>query len=496
MICVSDFELDIILDIIKKYSSDCDVLAFGSRYKWTPKDHSDLDLAFVQKEGGKLGFNRIGDLKEAFSESDLPYRVDVLDYNAISPEFRAIIDRGNEVIYRKSAMQNVWRKVRLGDVCTKITSGGTPKSSNPDYYGGHIPWLRTQEIDFSNIEQTELYITEDGFNNSSAKWIPANAVIIAMYGATAGKSAISKIPLTTNQACCNLIVDDSKADYRYVFYYLKLEYVKLAGLANGGAQQNLNAKIISDFEISLPDLKIQRNIADTLSALDDKIINTEATNYRLEQMAQAVYTQMFPFEYGSKMPISNMIDVRDGTHDSPKAVEHGFPLVTSKHLLPYGVDLITPNHISKVDFDKINERSQVDRRDILISMIGTIGLISLVIERDINFAIKNVGLFKTSQNEEWVYFVLCFLRSSEAKNHIDMRLAGSTQKYISLGELRQLPVSVPASDKLKVFNDFVCPIFEEIIRRTEESTNLATIRDTLLPRLMSGELSVTNVMIK
>jgi len=116
MICVSDFELDIILDIIKKYASDCDVLAFGSRYKWTPKDYSDLDLAFVQKEGDKLGLNRTGDLKEAFAESDLPYRVDVLDYHAISPEFRAIIDRENEVIYRgcKNLRQ---ADVKLRDAC-------------------------------------------------------------------------------------------------------------------------------------------------------------------------------------------------------------------------------------------------------------------------------------------------------------------------------------------------------------------------------------------
>ncbi|WAW10829.1 restriction endonuclease subunit S [Oxalobacter vibrioformis] len=172
-------------------------------------------------------------------------------------------------------------KYRLKDICTKITSGGTPKSSNPSYYGGHIPWLRTQEINFTDIVQTELHITEEGLNNSSAKWIPANAVIVAMYGATAGKSAISKIPLTTNQACCNLIVDDTKADFRYVYYQLKLNYEKISGLANGGAQQNLSARIISDYEIYLPSLPTQHAIADTLSALDIKISNNTAINHHL-----------------------------------------------------------------------------------------------------------------------------------------------------------------------------------------------------------------------
>jgi len=100
VICVSESELDLILGIIKKHTSDCDVRVFGSRYKQTPKDYSDLDLAFALVNGQRLGIKRIGQLEEAFSESELPYRVDVVDYNAISLEFRVIIDRGNEVIYR------------------------------------------------------------------------------------------------------------------------------------------------------------------------------------------------------------------------------------------------------------------------------------------------------------------------------------------------------------------------------------------------------------
>jgi type I restriction enzyme S subunit len=205
-------------------------------------------------------------------------------------------------------------------------------------------------------------------------------------------------------------------------------------------------------------------------------------------MAQAVFMESFGNTESSTTYISEIIDVRDGTHESPKAVENGFPLVTSKHLLPYGVDTVSPNRISKADFDKINERSKVNTHDILISMIGTIGIISLVIENNISFAIKNVGLFKTSQKEEWVYFILCNLRSATITQHIETRLAGSTQKYISLGELRQLPILIPKKTKLRGFNETIKPIFDEIVNRTEESRKLALLRDTLLPRLMSGEL--------
>ena len=99
MIQVSEKEREIIDGIIVQLALDCDVLIFGSRYHGKAWEYSDLDLAFVGE--GKLGFSRCYDLKEAFAESDLPYRVDVLDYHAISPEFRAIIDGGNEKIFSR-----------------------------------------------------------------------------------------------------------------------------------------------------------------------------------------------------------------------------------------------------------------------------------------------------------------------------------------------------------------------------------------------------------
>lgn len=161
--------------------------------------------------------------------------------------------------------------IKISELCKKVCSGGTPKSSVTSYYDGNIPWLNTKEINFNRIYSTERNITEEGLNNSSAKWIEKNAVVVAMYGATAGKSAISKIPLTTNQACCNLMINPEKADYRFVYYALASAYNRLASLANGGAQQNLNSQQIKDFEIPKFTLEEQKRIADFLSSLDDKI---------------------------------------------------------------------------------------------------------------------------------------------------------------------------------------------------------------------------------
>lgn len=155
----------------------------------------------------------------------------------------------------------------LLDVSKKVTSGGTPDRSNSLYYGGSIPWLRTQEVDFREIYDTELSITEEGLANSSAKWIEKNAVIVAMYGATAAKVGIAKIPLTTNQACCNIEVDEDIANYRYVYHWLTYNYEALKSMGQG-SQSNINAGMIKTFKIPVPSLEIQSRIVQVLDNFD------------------------------------------------------------------------------------------------------------------------------------------------------------------------------------------------------------------------------------
>ena len=139
----------------------------------------------------------------------------------------------------------------LDEISKKISSGGTPPTSISEYYDGDIPWLRTQEVDFREIWDTGVKITEAGLENSSAKWIPENCVIIAMYGATVGKIGINKIPMTTNQACANIQLNENIANYRYIFHYLvsQYEYIKSLGT---GSQTNINAKIVKNLKVPIP----------------------------------------------------------------------------------------------------------------------------------------------------------------------------------------------------------------------------------------------------
>ncbi len=250
---------------------------------------------------------------------------------------------------------------------------------------------------------------------------------------------------------------------------------------------------IMQYEVPLIDLQVQKKIASVLKALDEKIKLNNEINNNLEQQAQAVYYKMFSEVNTVPVELSSIIDVRDGTHDSPKAQATGYYLITSKHLLPFGVDKASANHISKADFDKINERSLVETQDILMSMIGTIGLISYIPYETVDFAIKNVALFKTSHTPELAYYFLCYLKSEKTLQHIGKCLAGSTQKYISLGELRKMPIYSPTTNEIREFNCLVKPMFEKIVSRTYENALLAEMRDSLLPKLMSGELDVSDI---
>jgi len=185
----------------------------------------------------------------------------------------------------------------LGDIAVKISSGGTPKTGVAEYYNGDIPWLRTQEVNFGEIWNTGIKITEAGLKNSSAKWIPENCVIVAMYGATVGKIGINKIPMTTNQACANIELDNNTTDYRYVFHYLSSQYEYIKSLG-AGSQTNINAGIVKKLQIPIPcpdnpekSLAIQGEIVRILDKFDT------LTNSISEGLPREIELRQKQYEY-------------------------------------------------------------------------------------------------------------------------------------------------------------------------------------------------------
>jgi restriction endonuclease S subunit len=186
------------------------------------------------------------------------------------------------------------------------------------------------------------------------------------------------------------------------------------------------------------------------------------------------------------VPITEVIPVKDGTHDSPKPVPTGYSLVTSTHLNPYDVSLKDTYLISKEDYEEINRRSKVDKFDILFSMIGTVGTISFVLKEQVMFAIKNVGLFKTSTKRDFVEYFLFYLKSDSIKRYVETCLLGSTQNYITLTELRNIPLVIPRKCVLSTFNKIILPIVENLKNKSLEIELLCRLENTLLGKITKG----------
>ena len=392
-----------------------------------------------------------------------------------------------------------WLEKTLGEVTAFIAKGIPPKYTEEE--NENTIRVLNQKCN----RNFEISYNESRIHDCEKKKVPvdkmlrAGDVLINSTGTgTAGRVAqMVEVPVpTTIDGHMILIRPSEELDPIYYGYAVKSFQSQIEGLAEGSTgQTEINRRRLQDeVIIRYPNDKlVQKNIGSFLANIDEKIKTNKEINKNLEQQAQAVYNKMFSEVNSEPVELSSIIDVRDGTHDSPKVQTTGYYLITSKHLLSFGVDKASANHISKADFDKINERSLVETKDILMSMIGTIGLISYIPYEVIDFAIKNVALFKTSHTPELAYYFLCYLKSERTLQHIEKCLAGSTQKYISLGELRKMPIYSPTADEIREFNCLVKPMFEEIVSRTYENTLLAEMRDTLLPKLMSGELDVSGI---
>ncbi len=175
--------------------------------------------------------------------------------------------------------------------------------------------------------------------------------------------------------------------------------------------------------------------------------------------------------------LGDISDVRDGTHDSPKEKPEGRFLITSKHIKNGKIDFSSAYRISEEDFEQINKRSKVDKWDILFSMIGTIAE-TVIVDFEPDFAIKNVGLFKTGNKDlsKWIYY---YLKSTDAKNEIDACLKGSTQQYITLGDLRNFPIKIPPLPEQKAIAEVLTSLDDKIDLLHKQNKTLEQLAETL-----------------
>lgn len=415
------------------------------------------------------------------------------------------------------------KKYKLAEIADVQTGPFGSQLHKDDYVPHGTPIITVEHLgeNFIIHENTPKVSNDDALRLSKYSLCEGD-IVFSRVGSVDRRAYVSKKEhgwLFSGRCLRVRVNKKDKIDPKYLSYYFGLESFReyVRSIAVGATMPSLNTKIMSSLEIQAPELNVQVAISKLLSSLDKKIELNNAINKNLEEMAQALFKRWFvDFEFPNEngepykssggefeeselglIPkgwrvtvLSNIISVKDGTHDSPKTTSIGYRLITTKHLKGNSIDFSSANLISEEDYNKINQRSKVDRFDILISMIGTVGNLYLVQDEKIDFAIKNVGLFKTSERLDLFEYIYLHLKTDYITSYIAERLAGSTQQYISLSELRKIPIIIPQKRIISEFKQIVGCLISSIYNNERENRYLESIRDNLLPKLMSGEIRV------
>lgn len=366
-----------------------------------------------------------------------------------------------------------WKEYKLGDVALTVTSGGTPKSSEPSFYNGNIPWLNTKEINFNRINKTEKYITEKGLQFSSAKWIPKYSIIVAMYGATAGKVAYSLIDLTTNQACCNIVIDNKKAVALYVYYYLQFSYNDLKNLACGAAQQNLNINVISNYSIILPPLSEQKRIASILGSLDDKIDLLHRENETLEAMAETLFRKWFIEDAKDEWEEKSLACVSDITAGGDK------PKIFSKYITSECTIPVYSNGIDNEGLYGYTNIPKIYKESITVSARGTIGYV--VLRRSPYVPIVRLISLIPKDNivtAKWLYLYL---------KQLNINGTGTTQQQLTIPDFCSRTIILPPFEIIKKFTNIIDNLYDKQLINKEEISCIEKMKNCLLKKLMHNK---------
>lgn len=390
-----------------------------------------------------------------------------------------------------------WKKVKVGDI-GKVVTGKTPKTSNSEYYGGNIPFLTpSDDMSVKYVRGTNKYITESGRLSVKNATLPANAICISCIGSDLGKVVITTQETVTNQQINSIVVDTDNFDVDFV-YYSMLELGKILNFHSktSTAVPIVNKSSFSQYEIDCPELSVQKKIGDILSSIDKKIEENNKINNNLEQQAQAYFDELFVVNADPNWPECTLSDigsvVAGGTPSKSKLeyyVDQGIAWITPKDLSVDKSKFIShgENDISELGFSK-SSAMKMPAGTILFSSRAPIGYIAIAQ----NEVTTNQGFKSVIPNENigtaYMYFLLKNLLPT-----IEGMASGSTFKEISGAAMKSVPTVMPDADTIQLFSNFCEPVFKEQEVLEAENKHLSALRDSLLPKLMSGELDVSHI---
>lgn len=386
-----------------------------------------------------------------------------------------------------------WREVRLGEIAD-INMGQSPKSIYYNNDGKGTKFLQ------GNRTFGRMYPNFDTYTTKIIKLAYKGDILLTV------RAPVGNINIANDELCIGRGIASirGRENHKYLYYGLIYNNELLRKAENGTTYASVNKSDLENFKFKIPDFKTQEKIAQLLSTYDELIENNNRRIEILEKAAEEIYKEWFvrmrfPGYKNAKFikgipegwevkKLSDVIKVADGTHDTPKEVEVGIPLIIGRNIVNGAIDFNSAYNISIDDFKKINVRSAIYRNDILYSNIGTIGTMTIVND-DNKYSVKNLIILKTNEFKFYEYIYLLF-KSESSQDYFNSVASGASQKFVSLTEMRKYKIILPSEKTLTMFTSYLKNIFKLLNILREKNQNLIKQRDLLLPRLMNATIEI------
>ena len=396
-------------------------------------------------------------------------------------------------------MASEWKECTLAEL-GEIVGGATPSTKDESNYGGDIAWITPKDLSTLRgrfIAHGERNITEKGLNSCSTQMMPANAVLFSSR-APIGYVAIAKNPVCTNQGFKS-IVANADNDPMFLYYLLKYNKDAIEAMGSGTTFKEVSGSTMRGIRVRVPVSKTeQQRIASVLAALDSKIENNDQINDNLQQQAYAYFLQLFIENADPSWHVGTIADlgtvVGGGTPSKAKPeyyTDDGIAWITPKDLSIDKSKFIAhgENDISELGY-RNSSATMMPAGTVLFSSRAPIGYIAIASnEVTTNQGFKSV----VPRPEIGTPFVYYFLIHNLPL--IESKASGSTFKEVSGSVMKSVEAVIPDGDTIAKFNAFCRPVFEMQEKLEQENRKLAAMRDSLLPRLMSGEIDVSDISI-
>lgn len=404
-------------------------------------------------------------------------------------------------------MRSDWKKTTIDEACTRVYSGGTPSTKEPAYWNGDMNWLSSGETCNKFIYETERKITKLGVEQSSTQLAFKDSIVIATAGQgyTRGQASFLKIDTYVNQSVLVLEADRTMVEPLFLYYNLSNRYEELRQLSDGTSTRGgLSGWIVRRMAINLPPIDIQKKIVDVLYAIDQKIECNIAINKNLEEQLVELYQQLIK---SSKCSVTTIADIAEKVAMGPFGsnikvstfVDEGVPVISGNHLRGFFVEEKSFNYITQ-EHAMVLKNSIVYPNDIIFTHAGNIGTVAMIpYDCDYDYYILSQRQFylRCDINKVIPEYVLFFFHSKNGQYEL---LSYANQTGVpSIAQpatnLKKIEIPLPAYEEQKKWKDIIQPIIALYLKNRHANMTLCAIRDTLLPRLMSGEIDVSDIAL-